>query len=106
MNDNDGILKQIEEHILWCCGERDRLTLELGQYQKGTLSIDTRKTGEPVIRDTVTHISYLELTIEQLSCVIAHLPPTDRTPASVVEAQIIPFASRRNEIISTRGPVR
>lgn len=93
MNDNDERQSQIEKHILWCCGERDRLVHELGQYQNGTLSIGMRQTGEPVTQGTVNYVSYLELTIEQLSCVIeTRLPPTDWTPISVVEAQIIPLA--------------
>ena len=107
MNDNDGIQKQVEEYILWCHGECDRLTHEIGQYQNGTLSIGTRKTGEPLTQGTVTHISDLELTIEQLSGVIAtHLPPTDQTPISVAEAQIIHFASRKSASNLTRGSLK
>ena len=103
MNDNDGTQRRIEEHIQWCHGERDRLTRELGEYQKGNLSIGTQKGGEPVTQGTVNHISYLQLTIEQLNCVIAaRLPPTDRPFISVVEAQIISLAGWVSH--QTKGP--
>lgn len=79
MNDNDGSQSRIDKHILWCRGERDRLIHELGQYQNGTLSVSTRTTDEAVTQGTVNHIGYLELTIEQLNCVIeTRSPPTDR----------------------------
>ena len=104
MNDNDGNQSQLEEHILWCRGERDRLSHELEQYQKSTLSIGRRKTGEPVPHGTATRISYLERTIEQLGHVIAaHALPSARSPTSGVEAQIISLASRRHGINPARG---
>src|SRR5579864_442517 len=104
MNDNDGNQRQIEEHILWCRGERDRLSHELGQYQKSILSTGTRKTGEPVPQATATRIGYLERTIEQLGRVIAAYALTsDLSPTSVIEAQIISLASRRHGINPARG---
>ena|SRR5579864_1929389 len=104
MNDNDGNQRQIEEHVLWCRGERDRLSHELEQCQKSILSTGKRKTGKPVPEVTVTRISYLERTIEQLGHVIAaYALPSDRPPTSVVEAQIISLASRRHGINPARG---
>ena len=80
MNDNVENQRSVEEHVLWCRGERDRLTHELGQYQNGALSIGTRKTGEPVTQGSLTHVSYLHRTIEQLGRVIAaYSPPRDQT---------------------------
>ena len=80
MNDNVENQRSVEEHVLWCRDERDRLTHELGQYQKGTLSIGTRKTGEQFTQGSVTHVSYLQRTIEQLGRVIAaYSPPRDQT---------------------------
>jgi len=75
MNDNVENKRPVEEHVLWCRGERDRLTHELGQYQTGSLSIGARKTGEPVTQGSVTHVSYLQRTIEQLGRVIAAYSP-------------------------------
>ena len=73
--------RSIAEHILWCRDKRDALSTELAQYQPGASSIGTRKTGEPVTRGTVTNVSYLQKTIEQLDRVIAaYSPPKDQTP--------------------------
>ncbi len=76
MNDNDGSQRPVEEHILWCRGERDRLNHELGQYQKGILSIGEQKIGEPITKGTITHVAYLTRTIEQLGRVIASYSPS------------------------------
>ena len=103
MNDNDGNQRQIEEHVLWCRGERDRMSRELEQCQKSILSTGTRKTGKPVPEATMTRIGYLERTIEQLGRVIAaYALPSDLSPTSVIEAQIISLASRRHGINPTR----
>jgi hypothetical protein len=81
MNAEDLGQRSIADHILWCRDKRDALANELAQYQSGALSIGTRKTGEAVTQGTVTHVSYLQRTIEQLGRVIAaYSPPEDQTP--------------------------
>jgi hypothetical protein len=72
--------RSIAEHVLWCGDKRDALAKELVQYQSGALSIGIRKAGEPVTQGTLTHIIYLQRTIEQLGRVIAaYSPPNDQT---------------------------
>jgi hypothetical protein len=81
MNAEDPGQRSIADPILWCRDKRDALATELAQYQSGASSIGTRKTGEPVTQGTVTHVSYLQRTIEQLGRVIAaYSPPKEQTP--------------------------
>jgi hypothetical protein len=78
MSEEDRVQRAIAEHVQWCREKRDALTEELAQYRDGTLSIGERKTGEPVTRGTITHIMYLQRTIDQLGKVIAaYSPPKD-----------------------------
>lgn len=75
MTEEDRVQRSIAEHVLWCREKRDELTKELAQYRDGILSIGERKTGEPMTQGTITHITYLHRTIEQLGRVIAAYSP-------------------------------
>ena len=71
MTEEDRVQSAIAEHILWCREKRDALTEELAQYRDGILSIGERKIGEPMTQGTITHIKYIQRTIDQLGQVIA-----------------------------------
>ena len=71
MSKDDGVQRSIADHVQWCRDKRDSLANELSQYRDGSLSIGQRKLGEPATQGTITHIKYLDRTIEQLDRVIA-----------------------------------
>ena len=71
MTEEDRVQRSIAEHVLWCREKRDSLTKELIQYRDGILSIGERTVGEPMTQGTITHIAYLQRTIDQLGRVIA-----------------------------------
>jgi hypothetical protein len=80
MNTEDLGQGSIAEHVLWCADKRHALAKELVQYRSGALSIGTRRVGEPVTQGTLTHVLYLQRTIEQLGRVVAaYSPPNDQT---------------------------
>lgn len=76
MTEEDRVQKAIAEHVLWCREKRDARTEELAQYRDGILSIGARKIGEPATQGTITHITHLQRTIEQLGRVIAAYSPS------------------------------
>lgn len=71
----DRVQRPIAEQVLWCRDKRDSLRRELDPYRAGTLSIGERKIGEPMTQGTMTHIAYLQRTIDQLDRVIAAYSP-------------------------------
>src|SRR5450755_1593447 len=71
MSEEDRVQRAIAEHVLWCRDRRDALTEELAQYRDGILSIGERKIGEPMTQGTITHMKYIQRTIDQLGQVIA-----------------------------------
>jgi hypothetical protein len=74
-----GIEKSAMEHVLWCREKRDALSAELAQYQAGALSIGKTNVGEPFTQGTLTHMTYLQRTIEQLGRVIsAYSAPSEQ----------------------------
>jgi hypothetical protein len=80
MTEEDRVQRAIVEHVLWCREKRGALMDELAQYRDGILSIGERKVGEPMTQGTITHITYLQRTIDQLGRVIAaYSPPDDQT---------------------------
>jgi len=71
MTEEERVQAAIAEHVQWCREKRDELTDELAKYRDGLLSIGERKVGGPMTQGTITHIHYLQRTIDQLSRVIA-----------------------------------
>ncbi len=78
MTEEDRVQRSVAEHVLWCRAERERLKEELAQYEAGTKGIGTPKPGEVRTTGSMTHILYLQRTIEQFGRVIsAYSAPRD-----------------------------
>lgn len=72
----DNMIRRFDvEHIQWCREERARLGESLVRYQDGTLSIGEGAPGKPMTQGSLTHIMYLQRTMQQLSEVIAAFEP-------------------------------
>ena len=79
MDKGDGAQRSVMEHVLWCRDKRDALAEELGQCKAGTLTIGKTMVGQAYTQGSLTHIAYLQRTIEQLGRVIAaYSPPNDQ----------------------------
>jgi hypothetical protein len=78
MTEEERVQRSVAEHVLWCSAERERLKEELGQFESGAKSIGAPKPGEVRTTGSMTHILYLQRTIEQLGRVIsAYSAPRD-----------------------------